>query len=61
MLFAPVEHERRQDGIIRWGAPWEAPLDAIDSLETLLQLALGSTEHRLRNPVLISNRVGSPS
>jgi hypothetical protein len=61
LLFAPVEHERRQDEIISWGAPWEALLDVVDSLETLLQLVLGSTEHRLRTPVLISNRVGSPS
>ena len=60
LFFAPPNHERRQDNIIGWGAPWESPLDVVECLETFLQMTLGSCDHKLRNPVLISNRAGSP-
>ena len=60
LVFAPPSHERRQDNIVGWGAPWEPTLDVVNCIETFLQLALGSRNHRLRNPVLITNQAGSP-
>jgi hypothetical protein len=59
-MFAPPQHERRQDTVVAWGAPWESRMDVVECLEDLLQLILGSSDHRLRQPVLISNLPGSP-
>ena len=60
LMFAPPQHERRQDTVVAWGAPWESRMDVVECLEDLLQLILGSSDHRLRQPVLISNLPGSP-
>eukprot|EP01047_Picozoa_sp_COSAG01_P134782 COSAG01_NODE_64960_length_274_cov_2.960000_1_plen_35_part_10 len=35
-------------------------MDVVESMEELLQLILGSSDHRLRQPVLISNLPGAP-
>jgi hypothetical protein len=54
LMFAPPQHERRQDTVVAWGAPWESRMDVVESMEELLQLILGSSDL----PVQLGNRGG---